>query len=718
MASSILNIAQTGLRAAQIGLATTSHNISNADTAGYSRQTVVQSSAGGQNGGSGFVGNGTQVVTVRRVYDQFLNNQVLAAQTSKSSLDSYYSQIQQIDNMLGDNTTGVPVALQNFFSGIQALASNPNSSAARQSMLSSAQSLAASFQSMGSRLDEMSQGINDQVTSSITSINSYAQRISTLNDAIAKAQGAAGDLQPPNDLLDQRDELVSELSQQIQVSVVKQDGNYNIFIGNGQPLVVGNQTLQLVPTVSATDPTRTEVGYSAGGKVTQIPEGSLAGGALGGLLDFRSQSLDAAQNALGRIATGIAMTFNAQHALGQDQNGDIGGAFFNAAAPVVTGSSANTGNATVSASIVDAGALTTSDYMLKTISAAVPPAAGSYQITRLSDGATTTFSSFPQTVDGVSFDLGSGSPATGDSFLIQPTANGATGFSVAISDVSKIAAAAPIRTATTVANTGSGSISAGAIDSTAVMPSVSLTYAGGNLTGFPSQLPVTVDSGGVTTTYAAGAPVPYSAGDVVTFGGVQVSGIPATAGSYSLSPATTLTYDAANNTLTASTPAYLDVTVTHNGSKTTYAAGTAIPYNDGDTISYGGIDFTITGAPADGDTFTIGSNSDGQGDSRNALLLAGLQTSNTLANGTANYQSAYAQMVSVIGNKTNELDVTSTAAGKLLDVTVASQQSVSGVNLDEEATNLLRYQQAYQAAGKVMQTASQLFDFLLTIGGS
>lgn len=717
MSTSILNVGQSALQAAQIGLTTTGHNIANANTPGYSRQVVMQQAALAQNIGAGFVGSGTEVVGVRRVYDQFLNTQVLSAQTSKSALDSYSAQISQIDNMLGDSTTGVPASLQDFFSGVQDLASNPNSAASRQEMLSSAQTLASSFQEMGSQLNQIHQDINDQINSDITSINSYAQQISTLNDAIEKAQGTSGDAQPANDLQDQRDQLVSDLSKVVKVSVVQQGNSYNVFIGNGQPLVVGTRTMTLAATVSQTDPSRAEVGVSVStnGVVTMVPESTLTGGSLGGVLDFRSQSLDAAQNALGRVATGIAMTFNAQHELGQDQNGDIGGAFFSVGAPVVNASSNNTGNGTVSASIADPNALTTSDYLLQTVSAAVPPASGSYKITRLSDGATTTFSSFPQTVDGVVFDLSSGSPATGDSYLIKPTAEGASGFGVAITDTAKIAAAAPVATAAVAANTGSGKISAGSVSATTIMPSLTLTYAGGNLTGFPSDLPVSVTNGSGTTTYAAGTPVPYSAGDVIKVGGVQISGIPAAAGSYSLSPPATLTYDATTSTLSGF-PSYLDVTVTHNGTQTTYSAGTPVPYSDGDTISYGGLSFSISGAPADGDQFTVGANTNGLGDNRNALLLGALQTSNTLANGTASYQVAYAQMVSMIGNKAHEVSVNSTAQGNLLDSAVAAQQSVSGVNLDEEATNLLRYQQAYQAAGKVMQTASQLFDFLLTIG--
>lgn len=655
MASNILGLGQSALAAAQAGLTTTGHNIANANTPGYNRQQVIQATAGGQDLGYGFVGKGTQVADVRRVFDQFLNTQVLSAQTSSNQLSTYYTQISRVNNLLADSSSGLSPALQDFFAGVQDLASNPSSTASRQSALSSAQTLAGRFQSLDGQFNEMRQGVNSAITSSIGTINSYAQQIAKLNDAIATAQSGS-DGHPANDLLDQRDQLVSELSKQVKVSVVKQDASYSVFIGNGQPMVVGNQAFTLTPMASATDLGRVEVGYVANGKTVMLPESGLTGGALGGLLDYRKTTLDTAQNSLGRVATGLAMTFNAQHKLGQDLNGAPGGAFFNVAAPLVSASTANTGTATATASISDANALTTSDYRLQVVTAplAGPPAvAGAYRLTRLSDG-TTFGAGMPQTVDGVNFNIAAGAQVAGDEYLIKPTVNGASGISVAITDVAKIAAAAPIRTAAPTANLGAGQISAGSVDATytpaTVTPPVTLTYnsAATQLTGFPAAMPVTVTVGNVSTVYAAGAPVPYTPGATITFGGLS---------------------------------------------------------------------FRLSGAPAGGDTFTLGPNTSGVGDNRNALLLAALQTTNTLAGGTATYQSAYGQLVNTVGNKAHELEVTSSSEDKLLAQAVQAQQAESGVNLDEEATNLLRYQQAYQAAGKVMQTTSALFDILLNLGG-
>jgi len=655
MATNILNIGRSALAAAQVGINTTGHNIANAATPGYSRQVVVQGTAQPQNFGFGFMGQGTEIDTVKRVYSEFLGSQARSAQTSKSGLDSYYAQIKQIDNLLADPASGLSPALQGFFSGIQELSSNPAAIPSRQAALSSAETLVARFQSLAGRLDEIEQGINSQITSSVNGINSYAQQIAQLNDTIGRVQNGSG--QPANDLLDQRDQLILDLNREIKATVVKQDnGHYNIFIGNGQPLVVGVNTYALSTAASPTNPERIEVAYRTAGKTVVVGESSLVGGKLGGLVEFRSQTLDSAQNALGRVAIGMADTFNAQHRLGRDLNGNPGGDFFTLPPPVVGANSANTGDAAISASIGNVNALTTSDYRLQYDGT-------DYTLTRLSDNKTFPPGALPQTVDGIEFSLASGTADAGDSFLIRPTVNGASGLAVAIADPAQIAAAGalpvtPVGTSAASANAGDVAIGGATVDS---------SYA-------PLAAPVS------------------------------------------------FTYDATTDPLTPAfnvSPAS-DVTVTVGGVPTTYPTGTPVPYTDGATISFGGISFVLSSptgtAPLDGDSFTVAANPFGVGDNRNALLLGALQTANTLGGGTTSFQGAYSQLVSQIGNKTRELEVTSSAAGKLLSEAQRSLQTESGVNLDEEATNLLRYQQAYQAAAKVMQIASEMFDALLTIG--
>ncbi|WP_292934999.1 flagellar hook-associated protein FlgK [Noviherbaspirillum sp.] len=640
MGTSILGVGQSALNAAQIGLTTTGHNIANVNTPGYSRQVVLQGSAGGQDIGNGFVGKGTEVVSVQRVYDEYLTNQVLSSQVTSNAAATYSAQIKQIDNMLADPTAGVASAVQDFFDGMHDVASNPKSDASRQAMLSSANALAARFQSVGGRLDELHQGVNSQITTSLNLINGYAQQIANLNDAIEKAQGTSGENKPANDLLDQRDQIISELSKETKVNVVKQGNSYNVFIGNGQALTVGTQAFKLVPMQSLTDPSKIQVGYQKNGTTGMISDSALPGGKLGGLLDFRANSLEPAQNALGQIAIGLAMTFNTQHELGQDKNGALGGAFFTVGSPVVNPSSTNTSSpaATVTATIVDASQLTTSDYRVQRING-TGGVGVDYVVTRLSDGQTTKFATFPQTIDGITFANPSGTLANSDDYLVQPTIAGASKFGVAVTDIAKIAAAAPIRTVATSANTGSGAVSAGTVN----------------------------------------APPPTDA---------------------NLQKPVTITFVDAT---------HFNVTGIGTGNPVN------VSYTPGANITYNGWTIQISGSPAAGDSFSVESNTNGVGDNRNALQLASLQTKNTLANGNT-YQTAYSYMVSQVGNKARELQVTSASEDKLLEQAVQSQQEVSGVNLDEEAANMMRYQQAYQAAAKVMQTAGQLFDLLLTLG--
>ncbi|MDO8439208.1 MAG: flagellar hook-associated protein FlgK, partial [Telluria sp.] len=363
MAGNILNIGKTGLFAAQVGLSTTGHNIANANVAGYSRQVVVQASTQAQNLGNGFIGSGTQVAEIKRYSDNFLNAQVRSAQSSKSSLDAFYTQISQVDNLLADTTSGLSPALQDFFKGVQDVSSNPASVASRQALLSTADSLAARFQGLNGRLQEIREGVNNQITSNVTLINSYAAQIASLNEQIAGFSNSVTG--QPNDLLDARDQLVADLNKQVKATVVAGDNNsLTVSIGTGQPLVVGKKSFQLAATVSPTDLTRVQVGYVTGSKVTVLAESALSGGELGGLFEFRSSTLDRAQNSLGRVAISLAFTFNEQHRLGQDDSGNPGGDFFTQAAAFVGPHTNNavTSTTEITAVVSDPTRLTQSDY--------------------------------------------------------------------------------------------------------------------------------------------------------------------------------------------------------------------------------------------------------------------------------------------------------------------------------------------------------------------
>lgn len=635
MSNSMFYTGLSGLNAAQAALVTTGHNTANVNTAGYSRQSVQVASASGVNRvGIGFFGSGAKVVDVTRSYDQYLASQLNQAQSANQALTTYYTQISQIDNLLANQQAGLAPQLQTLFTHVQAVANTPADPAARQQLISSSQALANQFRTMDQYLTGLNASVNDQVVGSVDQINTYAEQIASLNKQVAMLTNGTGG-QAPNDLLDQRDQLVSELGKLVGTKIVVQDGGqYNVFIGNGQTLVLGDKATRLAAVGSASDPGRTTLAVvNAAGNAVALQESVIDGGSLGGLLQFRNETLASSQNALGRMAIVLADTFNAQQRLGVDLNGVLGEDFFSLAVPGVIPNSRNTGSLDLTASFSDSGLLTTSDYRLNV------KADLTFSVTRLSDNQVFSAADLSASVPVNSFDgitlAFSGIAAAGDSFLIQPTRTGARDLTVLVSDPAKVAAASPVITGNTAGNRGSGAISAGAVDKS----------------------------------------------------------YPATP----LGAMVTLTYDSATNLLSG------------------FPDGSTVSYTAGEAISFNGISVNISGMPSNGDTFTIGKNTGGISDGSNALLLGALQNKRTIGDGSASFNDAYGQLVSTVGNKARQVQIANTAQTSLSTQIRAFQQSVSGVNQDEETANLLMYQQMYQANAKVIQTASTMFDAVLGI---
>ena len=630
MSGSLLGIALTGLSSAQGGLVTTGHNIANVNTPGYSRQQTVQTPNPPQSSGAGFFGSGSSIETVRRAYDEFLAAQGLSMQASSSQWNTALSQLQGVDQLLSDTGVGVTPALNDLFAAVNAVAANPADAAARQSLLSATQAMAGRVRDLDAQLRSQGDANEQRVASTVSAVNTLGAQIAQLNDRITLASAGTG--QPPNDLLDHRDALVTDLNKLVRASVVAQsDGSLNVFLGSGQALVVGTRAYALGTAPDALDPSRLSVGLQSGGTLLGFRARDLDGGELGGLLAFRENTLNPARNALGRIAMVLAENFNGQHKLGVDRNGQFGGDVFAAGVPQANAASTNAGTAQLAATVTNYAALTDSDYRVQWDGT-------NWNVTRLADNTLQSFATLPQTVDGVSIAVASGAVSAGDSFLVLPTRNGAAGFAALLTRTDQIAAAAPMRTSAGGGNAGSGSISAGLVVGPAANANLQQT---------------------VTITFTA-------------------------AGTFKV-----------------------------NGAGTLNPSGLA--YTPGAPISYNGWTIQISGAPAAGDTFTVSANNNGSGDNRNAALLAGLQTSMLVGN-SATLGDAYGQLLARVGNATHEADLSATAQARMLEETQARQASVSGVNLDEEAANLLRYQQAYQAAGKLVSITSQLFDTLLRMG--
>jgi flagellar hook-associated protein 1 FlgK len=653
--SSLLNIGVTGLNAAQGQLVTTSHNISNIDVAGYHRQKVIQTTLEPMFTGAGFFGNGTRIANVNRAYDQFLENQVLSTNNSYNAYSAYYDQIRQIDNLLADPTTGLAPAMDEFFAGVQEVASNPTSAAARQALLSTSQALVTRFQGLDTRLTEIREGVEYEINASIEQINTYASAIAELNQRIIVAE-AAGSAHPVNDLLDQRWQLVSELNEFIKVRTQEQDdGSLSVFIGSGQNLVIGNTATKLATVRNETDPQRSDIAIVApNGARILLPERVLSGGQLGGLLDFRREGLDPAQNRLGLIAATMAIAFNNQHKLGVDLDGELGLDFFKLSSPYVMPVDA----AQVALDTENFSLLTDANYTLSFDGA-------NYTLTNDDTKNSVTVAGGVVNFEGLIVDLTGSALAANQTAAIQPTRYMARDIAVAINDPRKVAAGNPVIADVPVNNLGTGKIS--------------------NI--------VMSDVTNVIPPWAANAELSFNAAT----GELELSAAALGAG-FTITNAD------------GSAPATFNA-ATDNGGKTfimTNASGFEFS-------------FTLSGAPENGDQFILKQTEKGIADNRNANLLGMLQNARLMfdsgtGNGpTTTLSGGYSQLVNKIGNKTHEVQINAETQKLLNAQAQDSRDSLSAVNLDEEAANLVRYQQAYQACAQVMTVAQRLFDELISM---
>lgn len=622
----MLSTGVSGLLAFQRALVTAGNNIANANTEGYSRQRVELSARQPEAFGNGYVGKGVDVVSIRRIFDQFVTAQYRGAETQLGSLTAFAQIAERVDNVMGDANTGVPAGITSFFAAWQQLANNPTSTAARQLLLTQAEALADRFRQTSQRLADIDGDINARIGENVGEINSLARSIAGLNEDIETAESLAGG-QPPNDLLDQRDRLLTQLAGIVDIQAIPDGrGAVNVFIGNGQALVLRNQASQLGVQRNEFDPARLEIVLQTTGP-GQIITGSLTGGALGGYLGVREQVVDVARDQLGLIATALATTVNAQQREGLDLQGLLGRDLFSFGPPSALATAANTGTATVGVSITDLGAATGDEYTLRYDGAnwQLLRAPGASPVTLTGTGTVAD----PLRAEGLAFVI-TGAAAAGDRYLVRPARDAAGTLRLLTADPRSIAAAAPIRATGAVANLGSAQITQGEV------------------------LDVT---------------------DPNLLATVSIQFL--TANSYSV-----------------------------NG-------GPPLAYTSGANIDVNGWRVQISGVPAAGDTFTVARNANGTGDNRNALLLAGLQTAGVLAGGTASFTDAYGGLIGTIGARTRQAQLGREAQQGIVSAAREQLQSISGVNLDEEAADLLRWQQAYAASAKSIAIADNVFQTLL-----
>jgi len=629
-------------------LQTTSHNIANANVAGYSRQQVELATSQGQFSGAGYFGKGVDVVAVTRSHNEFLTREAASARALAGMDASRLEQLQRLEGLFRTGEGGLGHASSLFLNAMVDLASRPADLAARQVVLARAGDLAARFAEAGAALDESQASVDAELKASVAEVNSLARSIAEVNQRITALRGVG---QAPNDLLDERERLISSLSQHVKVSRIEaDDGSMAIFIGGGQRLVLGSEAATLGVVADAADPSRSAVAIVENGTARPLGEEGLGGGSIAGLLRFQNQDLTDARNLVGRLAAALGgavneqqrLGLNLQPPLGQRAGTDLFALGPTQALPHAANASDASGNpiGSVALTITDPGALQPSEYALRED----PGQPGVWQLTRLLDGKVSTVVS-GDVVDGMRIDFGAPGPQAGDRFLLQPVTRAANGMTMRLDDPRDIAAAAPLVATTGPANTGSVGIDRLQVRA-APLP----------VPGATTRITFTDDSGGYTWELldANNAPLASGAG--------------------------------------------------------TWQAGQLLPAPPLDINGYA---LQLSGVPRSGDLVTVEPTpaSAMATNNGNALALLGLRDAG-LADGRTAVE-AWSQAIAEIGVRVQSARASADISAAVAGQAELVRSSQAGVNLDEEAARLIQYQQSYQAAAKVLQVAQSLFDTLL-----
>lgn len=679
---SLISIGLSGLTASSAAINTIGNNTANVDTAGYSRQQTMTVASASQNIGAGYIGTGTTLSDVRRIYNSYLDSQLQSSTALNSDATAFQSQAGSTDTLLSDSSTSVSTVLATFFTQMQGVSTTTTDSSARAQFLTTATALSARFNSTSSQLTAQNASINSQLTSLTGQVNTLSTTIAQLNKQITQSSAGGS---TPNSLLDARNESVRQLNELVGARVVDNNGSYDVYVGTGQALVSGTtaNTLSAVPGTSDPSQYSLKVNYSqTSADVTSV----VSGGTIGGLLRYRSDVLAPAVNELGRVALVVSDQVNSQLSQGIDSNGNFGTNLFNSIngadqinqrSLATSGNSAGSGNLDVT--IADTGTLTANDYQVTFTSSS------GYNVRRLPDGSSVgsydLSTTPPPVIDGFSLSLNGGGASTmntGDSFKITPTRNAAAGLATVMTDPKTIAAAAPL-----TATAGGGNLGTGVITQPALTSSLDIynpTTSTDLRTGLKDSTPVKLVFGAASAgsqSYqlldAKGQPVLDASGTAVT-GSI----VPGQSNALSLSVG------------------YTD------------SAGTSQAYN---------FTMTVAGAPSQNDSYSINLTGAGSADNRNALAALALQTKQTVdvssANNGMSLSGAYGKLIETVGAQASQAKNDSTATTAVLTQAKGARDGVSGVSLDEEAANLVKYQQYYTASSQIIKAAQTIFSTLI-----
>ena len=670
----LIGIGLTGVLSHQSALNTTANNITNANTPGYSRQEVQFDTQEGRRTGAGTIGSGVSIENIRRLADEYLTQQVREDSTLFGEQNALNSELTRLDNLLGGESTGLNNALNNFFASLQNAAEDPTSLPQRQLVLSEAQQVINRFQALNEEFVQQRESIKTQMQQGVKDANTLLNSIADLNLAISESPGIAQG-RMPLDLMDKRDEKLRQLSELVGIRVTETEGSQvNVALANGLALVTGSNASQFGTRTSDEDPTRLSFTLTNSGRSLLVDE-QIQGGKLGGLRRFDEQALKPAFDELGRLAVTISASINHQHEIGMDLEGDLGGDFFtdiNSIAlqrsrVIPNANNAEPSSGQLAVEITDSTLLPAGTWSLQ-----FSGDGRSYELIDTATGEIARQGRLPQPVQseinmpGFSIRVEGGEFNAGDKYLIQPSRNAAENIALNVRREEDLAFASPIRASAGEQNLGSATISQGK------MLNVRNPNTNALLPGFQTRGEL------------ANGPV------AIEF----------------------VSYDATNGTY-GYTIEDKDGNALDTGVYDPKKINTFFSDNPNAGSAYQGYQFEMTGEPNVGDTFEINFNKNGVSDNRNAELLAALGTANTMNGGSQNFTEGYAGLVEDIGVKTRQSQLDKDAGQTLLEQSNNQRESISGVNLDEEAGKLIQYQAAYNASAQVMSVAQDLFNTLL-----
>ncbi len=662
----LLNIGSQALQANRTALSTVGQNIANASTEGYSRQNAVFVSRVDR--------NGSYIHNVDRATDQFISRQYWSDISSYHSLNFHDTLTSQTDNLLASSSTSISAALDTYFKSMQNAVDDPTSLANRELYIEESSALARRFNNLSANLKVQNDSVNATMKASADNLSQYSKSVGELNDQINYLISRG---QSVNELRDQRDVLVNKIAEIVDVHVVEQGNDFNIFIGNGQPLIVGKTVNKVELRQGSPDESQPQIFINMSSSDVDITQ-QLTGGILGGAKKFRNEILNPSLNELGRIALALADVTNTQHRKGMDLNNELGGDVFkdiNSADAMRTRlKSDNDNKSTIYSTFVnieDTSKLTLDDYemiiqeddrllMKRQPSGRVVsltkvtsiPATGLAQNTYFLDNFTGKLN---VKLDGINIEVKTVNPlSVNDRFLVQPTRNAAEKIKSVMTDAKQVALASPIRIITNPNNLGSG-IAKAAVTNPDSTDFLNIATAG--QLNPPLQIVFNNDD-----------PIEYSVFDV----------------SNPLDPK----------------PITLNTIVQSD-----------IPFVQGQKIVLDGYEIEIQGVPKAGDRFSFDFNKDGVSDNRNALALSDIQAEKLLINGSL--QDHYSGIVEAIGAKSASGKINLIASESVMKSTQNTLASIIGVNLDEEAARLVQYQQAYSASARIIATSQLLFNTLL-----